>query len=339
MIHELQKVPKGIPKKLISMDILNIRFPTDYSLQTVGISQSLYSNLAVCRRAFLLAINRYERKDHKNTTGFGSLTHHVLDRMYNYNLRKKKIPTDKMIDTWIESFCTKFPYEMRNKKEDEIERDKGVVYIMLTEYLKYYDDDFTKMKFAEIEKTSATVLEGFKLRRKVDGKFYIDSDKWLMEHKTRSQINEEHLLYTLAFDFQNLFYVTGEEVDYPDEPVAGVLYNIIRNPGSYQRKNEPLVEYLDRLRIEVQKNPKYYFIRFEIPYTMKDKKLFKQELITKLQEAEKLLKGELPVYRNQAGCVAGYTCEFLPACASGKMSGYIQVPSLFPELDLEVSNG
>ena len=53
----------------------------------------------------------------------------------------------------------------------------------------------------------------------------------------------------------------------------------------------------------------------------------------KLNDAEDFLRGKLKLYRNQLACEIPYRCEYLQACGSGNMNGYVQGTTLFPELE------
>ena len=90
---------------------------------------------------------------------------------------------------------------------------------------------------------------------------------------------------------------------------------------------------MDRVKKEIKKDPAHYFYRYNCIYTEKVIKKFETDLYNMLYEIEAFLNGELPCYMNRMACRMPYKCEFLDACASGKMTGYIQQKSLFPELE------
>lgn len=325
---------KPTAKKLMNLSLRDVKFPEGYSLRETGTSQSLLSEFPRCRLAYLLKLNHFKKVDSKNTTGYGNISHDVLDKMYTYGKETGMVPTDEMIDKWIDNFAANQVELLEGMNDQEVEYALGVNYVMLTEYTKFYTEDFTAMKFDEIEKVSATEYHGYLLRRKTDGKFHIHGGKWLLEHKTKGTISEKSLLMQLGFDFQNLFYVTCEEIDFPKDPVEGVLYNVMRRPNHMQGQGETLVDFLVRLRKEVQKNPTYFFMRWEIKYNEQDKKHFRQELLNILMEAENCISGKAPVYRDCSACTGFWSCEYLNACSSGSMSGYIQSKYYFPELNL-----
>lgn len=334
--RKLADIDRRVAKKIEYIPIDKIDFPSDYRLGDTGITQSIFETFLRCRQCFLFTLNRYEAVDARNITAFGSLVHYCLDKIYNYTINAKyMVPSEQEIQNWINYFKNTFPGEFRNINPQDIELICGMAFIIVCEYVLFYKKDFTEKMWEAVEQVSSSLFYNAKLRRKVDGKFRIAKKKWLMETKTMSRIELQPLLLRLTFDFQNLFYVTCEEINEPNDPVEGVLYNIIRNPGSRPHVGETLHDFLQRLRMEIHKKPDYYFLRYEIPYTRKDKDNFKRELALQIEEATHVLAGIMPVYKNPFACSGRFTCEFLPACSSGKLTGYCKRKSLFPELELE----
>lgn len=306
------KLPKS--SKLITL-------PKNYDMQKDGITQSMISDF-FCRQHFVYSVNRwYDSSREISSFGFGSLVHEMLDKLYNHNNT-----SDKMLEYWIDR------HDFRIEYSKEIELIKAKACVLLTEYKRYYESDFNEKKFTNIENTFDVNFRGYKLRGKIDGRYKIKSSNWLMEHKTKGRIDEQELLLMLSFDFQNLFYITADEIR-TGESIKGVLYNIIRNPGSKLLKGERLHTYQERLRKEVQKNPGHYFLRFEIAYTEEDKRYFKYELANLLWEIDQFLKGKLLIYKNRLLCHGAWRCEFLNACGNGTMAGYSKKRKLFEELE------
>jgi hypothetical protein len=334
--RKLVDIADRVAKRKEAIPLDKIDFPSDYRLGVTGITQTIFETFLRCRQCFKLTLNRYEPVGARNITAFGSLVHYCLDKIYSYTIANRgAIPTEEMNREWIQDFRLNCRDDFKNIREADVEILVGIAFIILCEYVLYYKEDFKEKHWEAVEQTSESMFFGSKLRRKVDGKYRIAGKKWLMETKTMSRIELDSLLLKLTFDFQNLFYVTCEELNEPDDPVEGVLYNIIRNPSSKPHAGESLQEFLQRLRGEIAKNRKHYFMRYEIPYTIKDKMQFKQELEQQLEEMAHVLVGIMPVYKNPFACVGRFTCDFLPACSSGKLTGYVKRKSLFPELDLE----
>lgn len=322
--------------------IRTLKFPVDYSLYREGISQSLLSKWQQCPVAFLLSLNRWVDPNKGKRTGFGSLFHEMLDKLYHYYSRKGKVPELSLIRDWIEEYADEEMLKggrgsLSGKAEEEIQRDKTVARILLNEYVTFYPKDFKTKKFDEIEETFKVRFNKYKLRGKIDARYWIGSgrnkERWLMEHKTKSRFNWEELLLKLNFDLQNLFYILADEIENGYD-VDGVLYNVVRNPSDkWTKKFTSLREYGMFLKAKVRKNPEHYFLRREIAYSREDKEEFREDLLNKLNQIKKLLNGEIPVYKNESSCQGQYTCDYLRACSAKCLIGYEQKSVLFNELE------
>jgi PD-(D/E)XK nuclease superfamily len=315
--------------------VTDIGVPPDFNLVEPGISQSLFTVYMRCRQAFLFAVNRWVKDKGGRTTGFGSICHEMLDRIYSMFMAKHRLPSGRTLDRWLDEYVEEHRDELRGKSETELERDKVVIRVLLTEYMEYYERDWVDKDWVALEELFA---EEYKvpngvialMRGKKDGRYRTNGKIWLMETKTMGRIEEEKLLARLDLNFQNLYYVTADELQH-GEPVRGTLYNVVRNPG-HKVGTDTLPQFAARLREIVRKNPEHFFMRYEIPYTERDKEVFKQNLRWWFEECESFLAGAVPLTRNYMSCDHKYPCDYLSACTSGKMAGYTQRPSLFPEL-------
>jgi hypothetical protein len=300
-----------------------MKIPCKDFLSRVGLSQSLILAFDECRRKFLFKANGYRPLDKKDKYLFGSVFHEALDKTYNGKFK-----------TWVkfeEFFREKKMHEFATVNEQQVELDFALCEIMLEAYIEYYPEDFTDKKFDGVEEEFEIMFEGAKLRGKKDGRFYIDKKRWMMEHKTKSRYNEDALMLVLSFDFQNLMYILADETEY-QEPIAGTLYNVIRKPQLRKGKTETLVEFCERVREDVKKRPEWYFTRWEVPYTRKDKERFKHELKQKLSAIE-LAVAQGSFYKCPKACTGMYTCEYLPSCAANAFINLEKKTDIFPELD------
>jgi len=316
-----------------STKISDIRFPR-YSLEKDGITQSYIMSFLKCRREFMFILNRWTPIERRTTFLNGSITHDVLDKIYTYFVKHNETPKSLLIKKWIEEYQIEDIKKMRIKSPtEEINLIKSVVYVITTEYLRFYREDFKKDKVIASEEVFDFIWNGYRLRGKKDLKMRINSKKWNLETKTMARIEEDTLTEKISFDFQNLFYILAEEYEYK-EPVVGTIYNVIRNPGHKPGTGETIFQFSNRLRKEIRKNPNHFFKRWEIPYSPQDKKEFNTELKYKLDEIDALLKGKLKIYKNEKNCVTRFRCSFLKACSCGKMVGYEQHEKLFKELEV-----
>lgn len=325
---------KKLPKRREITSVLDLTVK-DYSLNEIGLTQSLIKSFMECPRKFLYKINRIKMKSSKTSTVFGEIVHGVLDVVYTESNTSANL-IDKAIDKVSETLTDAPP--------NELETIGAKAYAVLIEYCEFYKNDFTENKYGKPEEIfdieSGTDDIYARRRGKIDGQFCPRGSKenWLLERKTKGQINLDALISYLSMDFQSLYYTVAKEA-MSGKPISGVLYDVIRNPGTNPHKNESLLDYIDRLREAIQLNPEHYFIRIEVPLGREDKERFKRELVRKvkdiffkLQACDKSSPHEV-FYRNQHACIDKFTCPYVEACTTNSLKSYYQDKHLFNELN------
>lgn len=321
-------------KRKRSIKLRDLTVPKDYSLQKVGITQSMMIRWQQCRMKFLLSINRLENKIKKKTTSFGTMTHDVLKDLYQY-----KNPTVKIINNIISQYKDT-EYDL---KRDELELQKVKLSAVLEVYIQIYADEFKSKSMTNMEQVFTTNFKGCKLVIKIDGILETNKNstemsyRYLLDHKTMGAIDEEVLDSKLSYDFQGLYYITVLESYKPAIPFRGMKYNIIRNPRSKPKKvkgkTETLKEFRTRFVKEIRANPEHYFKRYTIPFIRQEKEDYKIDLYEKLNELEHLLKGRLKIFKSENACTSGYyNCEYLETCARGDIGLLRKRKEFFPEL-------
>lgn len=296
------------------MKVNELTVPKGYTLQKVGITQSLLGSFLKCRRKFLIAINKYYIPSSSAAMHFGDMGHAMLQSYYtkgSYNIKKHRNNEFRL-------------------DQQEVERQKTVMEPLLSEYRKLY----SYLEFKEIETMFTVRLNRYQVHIKIDG--MTQDEKYLVDHKFRGKINEDEIMEQLSFDYQSLFYIIVLE-EYFNHTFKGAYNNIIRHPGHKKGKDDKSVKaFQNRLLIEIQKNRDHFYKRFKIPFTKKEKAEYKEELIEgKLKEVEMCLKGQLPFYKNEMSCKSGYsTCQFLNVCSSGVLDTCKKRKYLFPELKM-----
>lgn len=295
-----------------------------------GISQSLYSEFAMCRVRGRLSANRWALPGKVRNTWFGSLVHEVLDRMYS----AKRVPGHSQIIKYIDEVFEKLKADglKASMAQEQLELHAAKAEAVLVAYSEIYSEEWAQNKYAPPEHAFDIKWGGYRLRGKIDGTFRAkDGTLWLMEHKTKGRIDVEFLMKHLAFDFQNLLYTLAHSTESGEAP-RGVLYNILRTPQNKPHSGETLSAFKSRLYSEIKKDPANYFLRFPVSYTKKDLSVFSSELRAQLGEVDAVMLGELPTYRNSHACLSPFPCQYLQACSCGHMEGYERKATLFTEL-------
>jgi hypothetical protein len=310
--------------------VKDITLPKDYSLEKVGITQSLLGEFQTCRKRFLFKINRWQWAGINWNVQFGNVCHDVLEQIY----KSPKVPNAKKIRGWVDDYLVRWEKKHVEASGDEMRRHGVVAIVVLEEYLVRFLKDWTDWKILGAEKEFSVFFNGVRLRGKKDITYLSkQNQREIGDHKTKGKIEEESLMLLLTFDLQTLFYVLCEELS-DNVKVAAFLYNVIRNTEMKPAKDETWADFSKRLRIEIRKKPDHFFKRYRVPYREEDKRIFRQELEWKLDDVKAFLRGDLKPYKNEKACVQGFMkCEFLKACSSGTMIGYEQRGCFFPELE------
>jgi len=321
--------------KLDNYSVNNLRIPVDYLPSQDGISQSLLGDWQTCRRRFLFSINRWSHPAKERKTGYGSMNHELLDIIYSgfffgdYKYRDLTAVIRFFLDRY------QLPRVFSPQEQEQL---KALSQAIMECYIEYYRADFTEFRLKAVEHIFEVKKYGWILRGKIDGCL---ADKtgagWNLEHKNYSRINEESLQKRLSFDLQNLFYLNAHFIETGIQ-LKGVKYNILRKPEV--KKFDRPIEMYSYVRGLISNNPDYYFIRYEIPYTKIDLKRFQDELAFKLNDLYECIKRAVIdkqntlniFYKNECACDQPYQCDFIDACASGKLNVYCRQKHLFMEL-------
>lgn len=301
-----------------------------------GVTQGLLTTFMRCREEARNRIAGLEQVRASAPLQFGSLAHRVLELTYR---KYKTFPSAKQVLSVLEQVRKEFMEEEGRRLSAEglenLETNTAVLEAILPEYFKFYKGDFTQHKWVELEEKFSvpSPVPGVNLVGRIDGALRLKSKKLhLFESKTKGRIEEDNLLDTLAFDFQNNVYQYALRHKYKEQP-EGVLYNIIRRPGQRLKMNENLDAFSKRILEEIQKQPDYYFVRFEVAVPRTELKRFEVELKDIVTEFVKWWKGEISTYRNTSACMQKFgPCAFLPKCANGETGLYRTREFHFPEL-------
>lgn len=320
-----------------------------YDLSRDGITQSILGNFVQCRQLCALKLACYEFSGYKESILFGNLGHFIMEEMYTQvskgvldkipankilkgKARKKSSTVEKKLkkaNSLLAVALTKAEGKYRNKHSGEEYQTNLILFLdqldsLFRVYIPRYKKDFLKTKWIGLETQFNVKFFGFRLKGKRDGLAQVGKGLWLLENKSMSQI-AGNLLDTLGFDFQNSVYLIATEIELAKE-LDGMIYNIIRKPNIKQNQKETYEEYFERLEAEIRKKPSHYFQRFELRYPRPVIDNLRDELKDKLIEFKMWREGKLGTFKNQRACKAKWNCEFIPACASNSLNGYIINP-------------
>lgn len=305
-----------------------------YDLKKVGISQSSMKTFMTCRRKWMLNIAGLERKDKQRNTHFGTIVHEMLDQVYQNIQTVSEEELERFVRRKLNKYLKK-SNEGQFLDPEQYDLEKEMCVASVTAYFEFFEKDREQFTESVPEYEFAIPYKDVTLRGKIDGLFRRkNGQRWQMEHKTKSRWDEEAGLQALLFDFQNLMYSFAAEAE-SDEPIKGILYNIIRKPQLRRKKDETNRQFLLRVKEDIASRPDWYFTRYEIVYSERDKRNFRQQLDGILEDLKLFCAGKLCDHQNTAMCLYPFKCEFLPVCSQGTTAGLVLRDTIHPELEAD----
>ncbi len=315
-----------------------------------GVTQSIIGRYLSCPEKVHLGME--ERLGAMRTTGalsFGSLVHEALDWLYtgfmkNHTkgvaLNLKAVSADLAV--WMKE---KLAEDRRILQEAgaateatelSLEENFGMAEIVLNAYFRRWTRDYDHYEWLALEKEfcvpyvmpSGNIIP---VRGKIDGVMRIRDKLWLFETKTKARIEDEAIVSKLNFDLQVLLYMWAMQRIYGEKPM-GVIYNLIRRPQLRRTQKEMLSEFLERIRVDIETRPEFYFIRYEAAILPHETARWELEFLNIMTSIEQWANGAHR-FRNSSACSGMFgTCEYIRYCAEKDETGLIRREQLFPEL-------
>lgn len=321
-----------------------------------GTTFSMLNLFQECReQAFQSYVNGYSGRKLKDGLEFGSIWHLCQEHYYN--------DTNQSASTVAAKCCHAYE-KFRSKTIFKNEHENFQLLLAMAEMLfplcvKYWHDDDQEIDWVEPEQKfktpyTFTDLDGkprtIFLRGMRDGVFREGGVLGVFETKTKSVVSEASIRDQLKSDLQTLIYVTTAMIELGEMPEK-VMYNVIRRPGQRRKQGETISTYINRVKAEVIKKPKYYFMRWNVDLTKSDIANFRRHTLDPLlvnfcQWADALKKtGALdgkPEKRfntpfhflNCSALVGRYgRVDMFDLLTKKNSTAYIKRKSCFPELD------
>ena len=260
----------------------------------------------------------------------------------------------------VEEFNAKSLREFRKQKPSptipEIDQAKSIhaqVAVVVKHYHHQWSQVRAKWDWLSREQTfrvSSTITHDssnpLELRGRFDGVFRDDKAKlWLLETKTKGQIDQKGLQGSLQFDLQTMLYCLALKKLHGENPV-GVVYDVVRRPQLRRGKDESLPTFCDRIDKDIRKNPKWYFHQWNVHLSEADLNHWEvytlRPMILDLiywYEALKLHNfspdtGITHHYLNDSALFTAWgRCDLFDLITKGKTYGLHRRKVIYPELD------
>jgi hypothetical protein len=261
--------------------------PTPFrDLEKDGVTYSFLSKFLMDReQARLTYVEGLQRAGCMDALDFGSCFHELLEHFAEGSDCSKPC-LKKKLDTWLSN-----QRKWRALQSEEYRRCVQLADQVLTIFPHYLD--YWKAQKGDEHKSDFVCQEqDFRLehlipwqldpdvppesinhrkviiRGRFDAIFRLKGKLWLMENKTKSQIDEEGLSSSLHLDLQTMLYCQAIRTMYGEAP-EGVLYNVIRRPALRQGKTT-YNDFLNRIEKDVIDNKSWYFMRWRVTFGKND---------------------------------------------------------------------
>jgi hypothetical protein len=321
-----------------------------YDPQRDGVTFTLLTTFKQCREKARLVLSGWTSRQSSLGLVFGGLVHALNQRIYEdvRDGRLTKLPDETYFKLRMKQLEKTWRKENPRADSDTLKHlEFSMILIegIMPVYFRYWKKDFAllwerveaEFKWpVDIELPSGKSAKTF-IRGKIDGSFRKAGKKrpWLFETKSKARLGEHgesNLADILPHELQvnvYMLYLRWVDKQVPD----GVLYNIIRRPGMYQKKKETISQFARRVANDVKLRPEYYFVRMQM--TVSEKDLNRQELELRDLVSDFLLwwNGHAGHYKNSDACENKYgVCGFLPVCSRGDYTGFYKRDKVFREL-------
>lgn len=173
---------------------------------------------------------------------------------------------------------------------------------------------------------------------------------FIVEHKTASKISSS-FMERLPLDTQVRAYIFGGtdiQLNRGQSPPAEVLYDVVRKCGLKRKADEPIADFNNRISLDYQARPDFYFMRESLRFEKADILAFEHEMHATHREFLAILAGEYGDPRdprswgpNDSTCNEYFrTCENFQLCSVGLDRGtaiaFEQDEDMHEELSEEV---
>jgi len=265
-----------------------------------GITQSMLGRFLACRERFRVATieGLVPADKFKKAIEYGNMWH-ICEEFF---------AAEKDYTTPLKEYALSLIKRYRESQE-EISSCYQICLAQFPVYIKYWSKHPDRKKRVPLLQEESfqimyTLPSGrkIKLRGKWDSVDYVGKREiWLQENKTKGDIRESTIEKVLTFDIQTGLYVTaliehlkesGEE-----KKLKGVRYNVIRRPLSGGRhsirqhkptkknpQGESFEDFYARLGGLIESAPEYFFMRWEVPFPLKDVERFKTRFLDPILE-------------------------------------------------------
>ena len=285
--------------------------------KTIKISHSKLSDFNKCKRFYKYRyLDQLIPKKTKSALQFGSIFHEAVEALYQgVSIERIQERIKQTIDALDKSF-------FEQKDCDDLEWCAVVLKSAIQAWKKrFYDEDKKQnVEIVELEQKHSKIpvknpLNGrrskFRFSFISDMLVKINGQLWLVEYKTATQFGNNYI-DRLDIDSQISAYIVFLEEKY-QEPIAGVIYRILKKPSIRLRKNEAKQAFYQRLNDLFETQTDSYLIEYKFSRTQEELADFKVDLWEQANYLDQCEKKKM-FPRNTSNCMQFGTCSYFSLC-------------------------
>lgn len=250
---------------------------TIWDLHRDGLTQGAINQFLACREQFYLSyVLGWTPKTESEAMAFGSDFHAVLAEQHCCPQ-----PFDDLLTVHFRKIQDKQRFWSADDLSD-LSLRQATLGIVLDAYTVFWKKEDEKRIWRFREQTFNVeypfdAMNPIPLRGRFDGVF----DKkglWLLETKTKSQIDEDGLQNSLHLDVQSMFYAFAIWSTTGTSPV-GIVYDVVRRPSLRRKEGESFTDFTARLQKDIKSRPEHYFKRWKIVLAKDDLLRWEREFL------------------------------------------------------------
>lgn len=256
-----------------------------------GLTQSFINSWLQCTETTRLRyLEGWKPRKKSPWFEFGTVFHYCIEQAFNYFVPKNLPYHPEVSQLQIKQWIAKYEREEKNPLEqitsDEIEQAE-LIYLLaeklLPIYFRLHQADFNNEVIYNETKFDLTE-NGDRFRGKIDlgWKEKSNGSFWLLDTKCLSVIQPEVISGTMQHDIQCMLYLWAAAT--LKQNPKGIIYNVIRRPAHYRRKDESIDEFTSRIAVEAQSKPDHFFMRFRLEITPEEVQTWYENELSKITD-------------------------------------------------------
>ena len=216
------------------------------------------------------------------------------------------------VDEGLNALGESFP--TTQEEADEFEVTRVTAKALLSGYMKLYGPFEDHKPEFEFQIRMKTPRGGFSnrlmLAGKIDDIVHENGREWLVEYKTASKLDASYFDRLYVDSQITMYMLAAKRLGYRP---AGVIYRVLRKPQIRKGIRESTEQFLNRLEVDVEARPDFYFTERRLYRTDVDLDDFERMVYQEATLSNKMYR-QGTCYKHSVSCSVYGGCEYLPLC-------------------------